>query len=130
MSLYVEKIGRLWSGDVWSIPPFSRWDNYDYIRMQPEMEQGRLVLIRRIIQAIEGMPYYALVVLFFYTLYRKRKDILSQKGLFLLILLLGTAGTCLFTVEVRFHYPYLFCLVLWAAYGLSRYLHRPQLTSD
>lgn len=119
MTLFAEKIGRLWSGDVWSVPPFSRWDNYDYIRVQPEKEQARLVLIRRGIQAIEGIPYYALVIIFFYTLYRKRKDIFSQKGLFLLIILLGTAGTCLFTVEVRFHYPYLFCLILWAAYGLS-----------
>ena len=125
MTLYVEKIGRLWSGDVWSIPPFSRWDNYDYIRVQPEEEQGRLVLIRRAIQAVEGLPYYALVVLFFTTLFRQRKDILSGKGLFLLILLLGTAGTCLFTVEVRFHYPYLFCLILWGAYGLQRFFSMP-----
>lgn len=124
IKLYMEKIGRLWSGDVWSIPPFSKWDNYDYIRLQPESQQPRLVLIRRIIQAFEGIPYYALVILFFLTVCKKRRDCFSTKGLFLFILLLGTAGTCLFTVEVRFHYPYLFCLTIWGAHGLACYMNR------
>ena len=116
MVLYVEKIGRLWSGDTWSIPIFSQWDNYDYIRTLPN--PGNRVLIRRLIQAIEGLPYYVLVFAFLITLYKRRREALTLKGVFFLLVLLGTAGTCLFTVEVRFHYPYLFCLVLWAAYGI------------
>ena len=117
LTLYAIKIGWLWSGDVWSMPKFSQWDDYDYISTLPE--PGNRTLIRRAIQAVEGMPYYILVVFFFLSIYKKRRDILTSKGLFLLLLLLGTAGTCLFTVEVRFHYPYLFCLVLWAAYGIG-----------
>ncbi len=116
LALYVEKVGRLWSGDVWSIPKFSQWDDYDYISTLPN--PSRRLLIRRVIQAIEGLPYYVVLMLFFWSLFKCRSDIFSQKGLFLFILLLGTAGTCLFTVELRFHYPYLFCIVLWAAYGL------------
>ena len=56
--LYVVKIGWLWSGDVWSMPKFSQWDDYDYIRTLPE--PGNRILIRRVIQAIEGLPYYIL----------------------------------------------------------------------
>ena len=121
-ALYVEKIGRLWAGDTWSIPPFSRWDNYDYIRVQPQEQQGRLVLIRRAIQAVEGLPYYVLFVVFCIALVRFRRVILTRKGLPLLIMALGTAGTCLFTVEIRFHYPYLFCMVLWASMEVHRWL--------
>ena len=117
-TLYLEKIGRLWAGDTWSMPKFSQWDDYDYIRTLPN--PGNRLLIRRFIQAIEGLPYYILVVFFFLSIYKYRKDIFSKKGLILLILALGTAGTCLFTVEVRFHYPYLFCLTVWAAHGIDR----------
>ena len=35
-ALYLEKVGRLWSGDVWSMPKFSQWDDYDYIRTLPD----------------------------------------------------------------------------------------------
>lgn len=114
--LYVEKIGRLWSGDTWSMPKFSKWDDWDYIRTLPD--PGHLPLIRRCIQAVEGLPYYVMMLFFFATLVWNRREIFSRKGLFLLIILLGTAGTCLFTVEVRFHYPYLFAVVLWTAYGI------------
>lgn len=116
--LYVEKIVRLWAGDTWSIPALSKWDNYDYIVTQPD--NGRLLLIRRGIQAVEGLAYYLIIIAFFVSLVKYRREILSAKGLFLLLILLGTAGTCLFTVEVRFHYPYYFAVVLWAAYGLAR----------
>ena len=121
LALYVEKIGRLWSGDVWSMPKFSQWDDYDYIRTLPN--PGNRILIRRLIQAVEGLPYYVLVLVFFITLYKHWKEVVTPKGIFLLLLLLGTAGTCLFTVEVRFHYPYLFCLVVWAAYGIANSIH-------
>ena len=123
MAQYVEKIGRLWSGDVWSMPKFSQWDDYDYIRTLPN--PGNRILIRRLIQAIEGLPYYTLVLVFFITLFKHRREMITPKGIFLILLLLGTAGTCLFTVEVRFHYPYLFCLVLWSAYGIQSYYSSP-----
>lgn len=119
-ALYLEKVGRLWSGDVWSMPKFSQWDDYDYIRTLPE--PGNRVLIRRMIQAIEGIPYYIMMIFFFITLYKCRDSIFTKKGLFLIILFLGTAGTCLFTVEVRFHYPYVFCIILWTAFGVSKYI--------
>ncbi len=116
--LYVIKLFRLWSGDTWSYPVFGNWDDYLYILKQPESERGRLTCIRRAIQFIEGLPYYLLVLLFLFSLYKQRGDIISSKGLFLLLIGLGTAGTCLFIAEVRFHYPYLFCMVLWSAYGI------------
>ena len=116
-ALYVEKICRLWAGDTWSIPKLSKWDDWDYIRTLPD--PGNLPLIRRCIQAVEGLPYYVMMLFFFASLIWNRRAIFSKKGLFLLIVLLGTAGTCLFTVEPRFHYPYLFAVVIWATYGIT-----------
>ena len=127
-ALYLEKVGRLWSGDVWSMPKFSQWDDYDYIRTLPD--PGNRILIRRMIQAVEGIPYYIMMIFFFITVYKCRNDILTKKGLFLLILFLGTAGTCLFTVEVRFHYPYVFCIILWTAFGISKYIDHKSADLD
>ena len=35
------------------------------------------------------------------------------------LLLLGTLSTCIFSVSPRYHYPFFFAAIIWAAYWLD-----------
>lgn len=60
-------------------------------------------------------PYRIVMALFFVSLYFLQRNIFSEKGLLLLIAILGIGATCLFHVEYRYHYPYMFVFCIWAA---------------
>lgn len=74
-------------------------------------ERSRLRLVRI------GCSLFYLLLLpaFLAALFRLRRSIFSRRGILLLIWLTGTLGTCLFSVEPRYHYPYLFVIVIWVA---------------
>ena len=50
---------------------------------------------------------------------KNRNDLVSDKGYVVLILLLGTMITCVLSVTPRYHYPFMFAIVIWAAYALD-----------
>lgn len=118
-SQYVGNLFLLWGADYWSVPEFGEWDNYEKIIRKPNPK--KCLLIRRGFQFSESILYYIVLVMAFSTFYYKRQDLLTTKSAFILLPLLGSAFTAFFPVIVRFHYPYLFALTLWAAYGLSSY---------
>lgn len=68
---------------------------------------------------LKNIIYYLTCLLFLYSLIVNRKDILSVRGILLLLLLLGTGATCVFAVLPRYHYPFMFIIVIWAAYGMN-----------
>ncbi len=85
-------------------------------------------LSEKIFNVFNGIArhFYCSIVLFIfvYSLIVNMKEILSTKGLLLLILFLGTAATCLFAVLPRYHFPLEFAIVIWAAYGIDTYLKK------
>ena len=73
---------------------------------------------------LKNIIYYAILCLFAYSLYLNRKSILSIKGVLLLFLLIGTGATVLFPVMPRYHYPFLFVIIIWAAYGIESIINK------
>lgn len=69
----------------------------------------------------KSLVYYIVLFLFIASVIKYRRDILTPKGLWLLLWFGGVAGTCLLAVTPRYHYPFLFVMVMWSAYGLTRY---------
>lgn len=63
-------------------------------------------------------------IVFLIGLWTKRKEILSSKGIILIPVFLGIAITCIFSVSPRYHYPFLFAMVIWAAYAFDCYLRK------
>lgn len=49
---------------------------------------------------------------------------MSSKGVILIPVILGIAITCIFSVSPRYHYPFLFAMVIWAAYAFECYLRK------
>ena len=69
---------------------------------------------------LKNITYYVIIIAFVLTVIFCRKDIFSVKGLFLLLLIMGTLGTCIFVVQPRYHSPFLFCMILWASWGINK----------
>ena len=70
----------------------------------------------------KSIVYYVILYLSIISLFKYRKEILSDKGYIILICILGTLATCIFSVSPRYHYPFLFALTIWAAYGIDKFL--------
>lgn len=68
--------------------------------------------------------YYTIILLFFFSLFINYKSVFSEKGLFLIILFIMTFGFSVYIAEERYHYPCIFILCLWSAYGLETFLKK------
>jgi hypothetical protein len=58
-------------------------------------------------------------LLFFYALWANRKKNLAEKSIFLVILITGTIITYIFPVGTRYHYPFIFTVIIYAAWGID-----------
>ena len=85
---------------------------------------SRALTILRIKQFMISIPYYFMLLLFIYSLFKYRKELISAKGVILLITLLYAGTTPLTVAEHRSHYAFLFPMVIWAAYGIERKVRR------
>lgn len=77
-----------------------------------------------ILLLVKNIFYYIMLALFVFSLFVNRKDILSVKGTLLLLLILGTGATVLFPVMPRYHYPFMFVIMIWSAYGVEYLLKK------
>lgn len=122
IQLYLFKIAGLYSHDV-GVEMFI-WNNTaSYSGMQL---QGKSYAPFFVIKALKSAVYYLIMIAFGVTLIKKRRDIFSRKGIPLLILLLGTLVTCLFSIVIRYHYPFLGVIILWAAYGMASFIEKKE----
>lgn len=123
--LFGLKLGGLFIEDSWADRPILGGSGF--IDQAAHGKKSRANFIKKIAgMAAKSLIYYVIGFLFLYSLYTNRRDVVSLKGLILLILLLGVGATCLFSVSPRYHYPFLFVIVIWAAYGVDQYLLRKQ----
>lgn len=123
MIFCVERIFIMWNKDVWSVPYFLP-DNLDNPTFAIASGSKARMLVCQAIRMCYSIIYYVICALFLISIVKYRKEILSDKGIILLILLLGIGGTCLFPMESRYHYPYMFIVCIWAAYYLYRRLEK------
>lgn len=99
--------------DTWSVPPLVKIDDYQYAAKAENPQYAHRILY--LIRGIWSIPYYIVCILFIYALFKRKKDFLSERGIILLVAVLGIGATCIFTVEERYKYPYMFVFVMWAA---------------
>ena len=85
---------------------------------------SRAMKLRRTKQFVESIPYYLVVLLFGFSLIINRKRIFSYQGGLLVITALALGYATLSIAELRFHYAFVFVMVLWAAYGVDTWVQR------
>lgn len=117
--LYLLKFGGLYVEDSWADRPLLGGGSFvsSYV-VDGKVTQAAFVG-QMTIRVLKSIGYYLVLLLFFYALIVHRKSLLSEKGILLMILITGTLLTNIFSVSPRYHYPFVFVLVLFAAYGID-----------
>lgn len=120
--LYIKKIFGLYIEDSWpdraimhSSGKLSKHvTDKDYVSL---LHMASLMILKSIV-------YYLTLLLFVISIVNHRKKLFTSKGSLVLTFLLGTLTTCVFVVSPTYHYPYMFAIIIWAAYEIKcRYLH-------
>lgn len=118
--LYVLKLGGLFIEDSWADRPIV--GGYSVVDKTVYGKMDKISLYERIpIMFLKSLVYYFVMIVFFLSLFRYRKEWFSDKGYLLLIFILGTLITCIFSISPRYHYPFIFVAYIWAAYGISKW---------
>jgi hypothetical protein len=103
------RIQGLYSHDTWP-----RW--------APWVDEPKRQIFKN---ALLSIPYYLAFLFFFYCIWVNRREIFTVKSVFLIILVVGTFITCCMTHgNQRFHYPFMFTVILYAAYGIDTLIER------
>ncbi len=115
--LCFKRIPLMFRNDSWSVPKFSAYDDIREIKKMADPQKGHYILY--FFQTIYSSLFYITGILFLISIIHYRKELVSEKGILLLIFVLGVAGTCLIGMQARYHYPYVFIMILFASYRLS-----------
>lgn len=117
--LYIFKIAGLYIEDSWAERPILGGDGF--VDKAAHGKADKTAIIKRVWNMFsKSLVYYVVIFLFFISLLKEKKGIFTNKGYLLLIIILGTLSTCLFSVSPRYHYPMMFAIIIWAAYGLDK----------
>lgn len=111
----------MWNKDTWCVPNFMP-DHIDDTNYAIQHHSKKRFILCQAIRMCYSLVYYVVCVLFVISIIRFRRLIFTLKGIPLVILLLGVCGTCLFGMEHRYHYPYIWIICLWAAMEIDRIL--------
>lgn len=123
--LYILKLGGLYVEDSWAERPIIGGDGF--VDKMAHGNAGKAAMVKRVVNmAGKSLTYYAICMMFLISLIKYWRDIMSRKGIVLLVLFFGTLVTCLFAVSPRYHYPFMFCIVIWASYGIDRMLAKKE----
>ena len=116
--LYFLKIGGLFVEDSWADRPILGGAGTFGVDVGNGGLFSRQTLANLAVRAAKSVVYYAICVLALVWLIKNFKRTLKnyrKDGLLLLLLLMGVCSTCLLTVSPRYHYPFMFILVIFAA---------------
>lgn len=123
LGLYFKKLLFLWADDSWSDRYFIEKSTLG-ATLNKEGFSINLILEDILPRILKSLFYYFVLCLSLFSLVFHRRECLTPKGILLLLLLIGTAATCIFPSGFRYHHPYLFIIVLWASLGIDTLLKR------
>jgi 4-amino-4-deoxy-L-arabinose transferase-like glycosyltransferase len=124
IGLFFIKIPILYVHDAWG--NMSHFNEKVVIAkyVQGDTSLKNAVIKKLLISIAQSMTYYLMLLVFFYALWINRKEILSVKSIFLVILISGTIITCIFPTGPRYHYPFLFPVIIYAAWGIDTLIEK------
>jgi len=124
IALFFIKIPALYVHDSWA--HCSHWGDITTTNFLSGIDTvSKNLFIKELLKKILlSVPYYIAIAFSFYALYINRKKIFAVKLIFLIILVTGTLVTCIFAIMPRYHYPYIFAVIIYAAWGIDTLIER------
>jgi 4-amino-4-deoxy-L-arabinose transferase-like glycosyltransferase len=120
ISMFLLKVPVLYAHDTWGFKwNFGSEPDITAKFMQGDESLKKAFAKKLLSNILQSIPYYLTLLLFFYGLWINRREILSVKSIFLVILVSGTVITCIFVASPRYHYPFMFSIIIYAAWGLD-----------
>ncbi len=116
------RIYKMYQLDTFFIPSTARFNKANI-----SDEERKASIIHKLYQLgwiWNNFVYIAVIIMFFMSLLLNRNFLMSEKGLLLLVLLIMSCGLTLVIAEERYHYPCVFLLCIWAAYGVDTMLKK------
>lgn len=114
---YCRRLVEMNRKDSWSIPPLSAYDDINLVNQMPNQYKAHVILYAR--QLGYSLLFYLCLVLLPVAVWRYRRDLVSTKGVVLLVFLFGMVGTCLIPTETRYHYEWVWVTILLTSYLLA-----------
>lgn len=116
------KLLALFAEDTW---PERAIPGKGFGTLLPQMKGDKAALIALGAEVLaKSLTYYVVLFFFGYYVWINRRRLLAAEQVFLLIPLLGTAMTVAVVVTSRYHYPYLFMIIIYAASGILHFLKK------
>ena len=145
---YVRRCVKLWGADYYYLPGLTSSISFQYAIHQPGAEKALLKM--RLKEVCYSAVWYFILLLFIVGLIRTLRMAINTRHsapqpagaspfqqwnfvggtVLLFVMCLGTAGTCLFPIEIRFHYPYNWALTILGAQSLVGILTRKGIIRD
>lgn len=118
------KVGALYCEDTW---PERVKPGMGFGTLLPKVKKEQAGLLKLGLSVFaKSLMYYVILFFFLYYICISRNDLFAKRNVFLLVPVLGTAMTVAVVVTSRYHYPYLFMITVYAAYGLHLFYRRRQ----
>lgn len=121
--LYLKKMPILLAEDSWSDQRIFGSEPFMYKYKHGLYSKDEFVK-KLTFKIMKSIPYYLMLLLVVYSIWKNRKDIFTIKGWILSFFVVGMLLTCLYPVQPRYHYPFIFPLIIWAAYGADTMTYR------
>lgn len=133
ISFFPKKWAVLFVDDTWADRLIRGHGMTSSLRSQRLSVQAKVWLVAEML--LKSITYYAVCVLFVVQLWRGARRVIRSRSharaLFtdsrhagkvalLFLFFAGVLATSIFAVGPRYHYPFLFIMVIWAAYALER----------
>lgn len=130
-ALFVKKVVVLFVHDSWAWGSLTEYFSKNSVINYLEGKiSKREVFISQVWKYSFSLTYYILLLFFVYALlvYRGKwwtlKKWFTPKGILLFFIIIGVVGTCIFPNSPRYHYPFMFAIVLIAAYGAEYFIEK------
>lgn len=121
--MFFYKVPYMYADDSWPERLVIR--DYYFRKTSPDSKVKRTYAISMI---IKNIPYYIVFILALFGVVAYRKDLYkNRKKAYISLLayiIIGTGGTVLMPVMARYHYPFLFVLIIFAAYTIEQIYNR------
>ena len=123
VALYFLRIPGLYFHDNWAIMSHTKTvPLWEYLSADSDQEAKNQFMGRIRVSVALSITYYLALLSFFYAGWINRKKLLSVKSIFPVLVVTGTLATCIFAVQMRLHYPYMFAVIIYGASGLDSFI--------